>query len=145
MPSRFDRLLEWLEADRENLPNRLTLGMGTLIRQAREEAGISQAELARRIYRRQASLSNIENGLMEASASTLVYLSGALGKPISYFFPESIVRELEPEPMSTELKELMIQAQRLAPDDVGGLAAQARALADRHRTRKAKATRRPQT
>ena len=130
MPSRFDRLLEWLQDDREYLPNRLTVGMGKLIRQAREDAGLSQAELARKIYRRQASLSNIENGLMEASASTLVYLSGALDKPITYFFPKFILRDLEPEPRSPELIELLLQATRLSREDVRAMAAQIRALAD---------------
>jgi transcriptional regulator with XRE-family HTH domain len=72
--------------------------MGRLIKAARVDAGMIQAELAKQIGRRQASLSDIENGLMEASASILVYLSGALDKPTTYFFPECILRDLEPEP-----------------------------------------------
>lgn len=135
MSSRLDRLLEWIQGDKEYLPNRLTIGMGKLIRQAREESGLTQAEVARRIYRRQASLSNIENGLMEASASTLVYLSGALDKPITYFFPKGIMRDLEPEPRTPELSELMIQASRLSPEDVIGFTAQIRAFADLHNSR----------
>jgi transcriptional regulator with XRE-family HTH domain len=130
MPSRLDRLIEWLQADRENIPNKLTLGMGKLIRQAREDAGLSQAELARRIYRRQASLSNIENGLMEASSSTLAYLSIALGKPITYFFPIVVLRDLEPEPRTPELTELLLHATRLSQEDIKGVTAQIRALAD---------------
>lgn len=130
MPSRLDRLLDWLEGDRENLPNRLSVGMGKLIRQAREEVGLSQAELARKIYRRQASLSNMENGLMEASASTLVYLSGVLGKPVTYFFPAFIMRQLEADPKSPKLSELLIQASRLSPQELRGIIAQVRALAE---------------
>jgi transcriptional regulator with XRE-family HTH domain len=130
MPSRLERLLERLQSDKEYIPNKLTLGMGELIRQAREEAGLSQAELARRIYRRQASLSNMENGLMEASASSLIYLSGALDKPITYFFPKAIMRDLEPDPRSPELSELLLQASRLSGGDLKGVTAQIRALAD---------------
>jgi transcriptional regulator with XRE-family HTH domain len=130
MPSRLERLLERLQSDKEYIPNKLTLGMGELIRRAREEAGLSQAELARRIYRRQASLSNMENGLMEASASSLIYLSGALDKPITYFFPKSIMRDLEPDPRSPELSELLLQASRLSGGDLKGVTAQIRALAD---------------
>ncbi len=68
-------------------PNRFTTGMGKLIKAAREEAGVSQRDLAERIYRRQAALSDMENGKMEPDASTLLLLSEYLKKPISYFFP----------------------------------------------------------
>ncbi len=71
-----------------DIPNRFTIGMGELIRQAREESGFSQRELASKIYRRQAALSDIENGKMEPNTSTLVFLSYNLNKPILYFFPE---------------------------------------------------------
>lgn len=35
-----------LIADKEPMPNKFTIGMGELIRKAREEAGLNQAELA---------------------------------------------------------------------------------------------------
>lgn len=60
--------------------------MGELIRKAREEAGFSQRELAERIYRCQAALSDMENGKMEPNASTLTLLSHYLNMSITYFF-----------------------------------------------------------
>jgi transcriptional regulator with XRE-family HTH domain len=131
----LQHLLERLIPDKDNVPNSLTIGMGKLIRQAREEAGISQAELAHMIYRRQASLSNMENGLMEADVSTLIYLAGALRKPLAYFIPQRIRHDLEPEALSPQLQDLLLQAQRLNADELTGITAQVRALADIHDTR----------
>jgi transcriptional regulator with XRE-family HTH domain len=126
----LNRLADWFNPEEDEVPNRLTIGMGKLVRQAREQASMSQAELARRIYRRQASLSNIENGKMNIDASTLLYLAGALLKPITYFFPKSLLGHLEPEPETPEEKELLIQAKRLSNEDLTGIIAQVSALAD---------------
>jgi len=68
-------------------PNKFTTAMGDLIRQAREEAGLSQEELGKSIGRKRLSVSDMENGKVEFSALLLPYLSTALKKPISYFFP----------------------------------------------------------
>jgi transcriptional regulator with XRE-family HTH domain len=129
----LQRVLERLIPDKDNVPNSLTRGMGKLIRQAREEAGISQAELARLIGRRQASLSNIENGKMEADVSTLIYLAATLRKPLTYFFPSRVRRELATEQLTPELQELLLQAQLLDGDQLNGIMAQVRALAEMHR------------
>ena len=42
-------------------PTNLAKAMGRRVKEAREQAGMSQAELAAQIHRRQASLSDIEN------------------------------------------------------------------------------------
>ena len=61
--------------------------VGRLIRQARESAGMTQAQLSEEINRHQASLSAIENGKMEPNASTLVKLAMALKRSVDEFFP----------------------------------------------------------
>jgi len=71
-----------------DMPNHFTRAMGELIRKAREDSGFSQRDLAQKIYRRQAALSEMENGKMEPNTSTLTLLSYHLNKPISYFSPE---------------------------------------------------------
>jgi transcriptional regulator with XRE-family HTH domain len=73
-------------------PNEFTEKMGKLIKQAREEMGISQAELAKKLYRRQATISEIENGKSEIGILTLVQFAFVMRKPIMYFFPQSLLK-----------------------------------------------------
>lgn len=112
-------------------PNSFTRAMGELIREARKEAHMSQAALAKKIYKRQAAISDMENGKVEPNASTLLLLSYALGKPIGYFYPrnEGIV-ELYESDLQTEEQELIFQARRLEETELPKLIAQIKALAD---------------
>jgi transcriptional regulator with XRE-family HTH domain len=123
-------LRNFFSKDKEPLPNKFTIAMGNLIRKAREESGISQVDLAEKIYRRQASISDIENGRMEVNSTTLMQLSVTLKKPISYFFPEGWKSDLPPENLSQSEQELLIQVHRLDEEDIKRLIAQARAIAD---------------
>jgi transcriptional regulator with XRE-family HTH domain len=120
------KVLEKLAA--EDLPNKFTIMMGELIRKAREEAGFSQRELASKIYRRQAALSDMENGKMEPNASTLVYLAFNLNKPISYFFPKPYSPEKRLDELSDLEKEILIYTKLLNQDDKLRILAQLKAL-----------------
>ena len=60
------------------------------IRQARLEAGLSQKALCGDTITRN-MLSLIENGNAKPSMSTLSYIAGQLGKPVSYFLDEAAV------------------------------------------------------
>ena len=111
-------------------PNKFTIGMGKLIRSAREEAGLSQRDLATLIYRRQAALSDMENGKMEPDATTLLLLSYCLNKPIGYFYPDPFKPDKVLENLPDEIKELIIQAKRLDPEDLKRLIAQTKVIAD---------------
>lgn len=124
----LDQLLEKLaEGDK---PNKFTRGMGVLIRSAREDVGFSQRDLAEKIYRRQAALSEMENGLMEPDAETLLYLSYHLNKPIAYFYPAPYKPDIQPGDLSEKENELLIQARRLPEEDLKRIIAQVRALAE---------------
>jgi transcriptional regulator with XRE-family HTH domain len=94
----------------------ITPEMGALIRYAREEAGLSQSELAEGIGKRQASISDMENGKMQPDASTLSNLAIRLNKPVSYFFPDIIHRVAGPEGASLEEQELIILFRSLSDD-----------------------------
>jgi transcriptional regulator with XRE-family HTH domain len=86
---------DFLKELRENKtppPNNLTVGMGVLIRKARESKGWSQKELAKQISSRQSTISDIEQGKNEIGILTLSIISFVLDKPISYFFPEGILK-----------------------------------------------------
>ena len=61
--------------------------LGQLMKQARLEAGLSQRQLCGDVITRN-MLSQIENGSARPSMETLRYLSGRLGKPVSFFLNE---------------------------------------------------------
>ncbi len=121
------RFREWL--NRGERPNKFTRAVGERIRQAREERGMSQSELAERTYRTRPSISEMETGKMEPDASTLVYLSTALDKPIMYFYPV-FARGTEGEAPPPEAQELLNVFLRLDPQLQRAAIRQVRALAE---------------
>lgn len=124
---------DWFDRARglkDQLPNRFTIAMGELVRQARAESKMSQAELAEKAYLNQAAISLIEKGKREVSVSEVVYLSYALNKPITYFFHDWIGEEINVNSLTNMEKELILHSKRLNIDDLKRLIAQAKALAD---------------
>lgn len=57
--------------------------IGVLLRQAREEAGLTQEELARKLKTRKSAISRIENHAENMRLSTLEKFAEAIGKKIS--------------------------------------------------------------
>jgi transcriptional regulator with XRE-family HTH domain len=110
-----DHVAEWIVQPR-NVPNNLTWAIGEKIRDASQEAGLTQAELAERVHRRQAAISQIENGKMLLDAETLVYLAGVLDKPIRYFFPDALLPRFEGELRNWE-REYLENIRALPPSD----------------------------
>ena len=64
--------------------------LGSLLKQARLEAGLSQRQLCGEEITRN-MLSRIENGSARPSMGTLRYLAARLGKPVSFFLGEAAV------------------------------------------------------
>jgi len=54
--------------------------VGTMLRQARESAGLTQEELARRLKTRKTAISRIENHAEDIKLSILERVASALGK-----------------------------------------------------------------
>ena len=54
--------------------------IGVVLRQAREEAGLTQEELARRLHTKKTAISRIENHAEDIKLSTLERVASALGK-----------------------------------------------------------------
>ncbi len=125
-----DKFFDWFQTEGPTLPNRFTIALGKLIRDARLAAKMDQKELAERSYFRQSSISKIEAGIRSVSTEELLYLSYALDKPIGYFFPEEFIDKFDDDELSVLEKDLLIQARRLDNDDLEKLIAQARALAE---------------
>jgi len=76
-------------------PNKFTRHLGDAIRKAREDKGVSQVDLANLINIRRATLSDMENGKTEPDAFTLADLAHKLEKPLSYFFPSFVYKEIK--------------------------------------------------
>lgn len=57
--------------------------LGVLLRQAREEAGLTQEELARMVNTKKTAISRIENHAEDIKLSTLEKLATALGKHLT--------------------------------------------------------------
>jgi HTH-type transcriptional regulator / antitoxin HipB len=56
--------------------------IGVLLRQARETAGLTQEELARRLKTRKTAISRIENHAEDIKLSTLERVAAALGRQL---------------------------------------------------------------
>lgn len=76
------------------------------IRDAREDRGMIQADLAAFLGKSRVALSDIERGRVKVSASDLALLATALEKPVSYFYPPPD-RGLETNELAPEEKELV--------------------------------------
>jgi len=124
------KFLESIKDESPYLPNKFTIALGDRIREARLEAGLSQAELARKANFRQSSVSKIESGNRSVSSEEILYFSYALDKPILYFFPEEFQEKISLEDLTILEQDLLAQARRLHLDDLRKLIAQARAIAD---------------
>lgn len=129
-------MFDWWERSRgfkDEIPNKFTIAVGELIRKARIEAKMSQAELAEAAYMRQAAISLLELGKRDITASEIVYLSNALNKPISYFYPKWRGRNIEEDSLSDFEKEMILVARNLDSTDRERLLIIARAFANNER------------
>jgi len=88
-----EEFIKQLKENTLKTPNDFSKEMGKLIREAREELGLSQDEFAQKINRRRPTVSHIETGKSDISISTLALLAIELGRPISYFFPDAFFKE----------------------------------------------------
>lgn len=99
-----------------NRPNKFTRWMGERIREARQECGYSQEELAHKVGRSRPAISQMETGKMEPDASTLYSLAIHLRKPLVYFFPPLYTDILAPQVKSVEAQEMLALFEGLDKD-----------------------------
>jgi transcriptional regulator with XRE-family HTH domain len=79
--------------------------IGKKLQEAREEAGFSQDELARKLGCTQASLSNYELGKRRLYLSDLQRIGQLLGKQVTYFLDDSEDDQPIPDDVARLLKE----------------------------------------
>ena len=114
----FEKIFELFPEDKTTRPNKFTIYMGEQIRNARLEAGLSQEELAEKIYMRRPTLSDIENGKSEANASTLGLLTFYLKKPLTYFFPPPLYEETVKKDMDELSLEMQMYFEQIYGDEL---------------------------
>ena len=66
--------------EKEFAPGCDQVRVGTMLRQARESAGLTQEQLARRLKTKKTAISRIENHAEDIKLSTLERFASALGK-----------------------------------------------------------------
>ncbi len=94
--------------------------IGRKLQKAREEASLSQNELAQKIGCTQASLSNYELGKRRLYLADLQRIGEILGKPVSYFLEDSEEETKKEDETSSilkgpYLKEILYAARDLKP------------------------------
>mgnify|MGYP006290430517 FL=1 len=104
------------------------------IKDARIERDLTQKDLAEHLQRTAASISDLERGKVQVSASDLYKLAKLLGKPIEYFFGEkfagkdiedltALIRKMDPEvralqvPIIKSLLEMQMNVSALESKD----------------------------
>lgn len=95
--------------------------IGRKLQKAREEAGMSQEELAGRLGCSQASLSYYELGKRRLYFAELEKIGAILNRPLAYFLENSDPGESRENDLSFLLKEpylreILLQAGKLAPE-----------------------------
>jgi transcriptional regulator with XRE-family HTH domain len=83
--------------------------IGRKIQKAREEAGLSQEELASRLGYTQAALSNYELGKRRLYLANIEQIARELNKPLSYFLEESAMpaKAKQEEPQDETISEII--------------------------------------
>lgn len=88
------------------------------------EAGLSHEEISYYIYKRRATVSDIENGKGEVDARTLASLAYILNKPLGYFYPSYLYQELEQEDFTPLEIELISRFRKIADNSLREVAIQ---------------------
>ena len=93
--------------------------IGKKIQMAREEAGLSQEELASRLGYTQAALSNYELGKRRLYLANIEQIAKELNKPLSYFLDESVVtaNAERGEPRDETTSEILKLLSELPPEE----------------------------
>jgi transcriptional regulator with XRE-family HTH domain len=112
LPRRRPRSYEEWSALRRwgKLPREETTVAGFLLREARESAGLSQAELARRLGRSQQAISQAERWNSNPTVALLVEWAGAVGRRLRLEMPERAVAQEAAEGRRAERRRTLRRA-----------------------------------
>jgi len=123
------QLIEKLDFNKDT-PNTFTTYLGEKVKEARIEAGISQDELAKAVYKRRPSISDIENGKMIPDFTLVCYLCIYFQKPFAYFIHPKYHPPLGLSPKDGNEQEVLSLLRRLPEQEQAIILKQLRALAN---------------
>ena len=109
--------------------------IGEKIRQAREEADMTQGQLAEHAHVSQGNISDFERGMLQVNALDLFLIAHELNKPASYFVPHPFYGPSQEGELSIKEQELIHFVRKIGGEDrenkvIDLLIEQARRLAD---------------
>ena len=107
-----------LSRDSEDKTNRY---IRERIREAREQRGKTQDELAKELERSRVAVSDMERGKAQVNASDLVIIASYLEKPIAYFYPPNMVGASAAD-LSAKEQELVWMFRQLGHDALENVA-----------------------
>src|SRR5437773_2767151 len=84
-------------------PNKWNRAVSDRIREARQERGMTQFELAKQVHKTQKNISDIESGRTEVSAVDLMMIAHAVEKAVRFFYPVYVPTEGDLTPEEWEL------------------------------------------
>lgn len=91
-------------------------GIGNRIREAREQKGWTQTQLAKAVYKSQGNISDYERGRLAINAVDLMLIALHLEKPITFFFPKKVTGVTQGD-LTDKEKELIHYTQDI-PDEM---------------------------
>lgn len=94
--------------------------LGDRIREARENVGVTQDQLARAVALSRTSITNIEKGRQGVQAFLLVRIAQTLGRPVTDLIPGAASRSSDPLPQ--KVKNMEPQARQWAERVLGSAA-----------------------
>lgn len=109
--------------------------IGEKVREARQEKGWTQAQLAEAVYKSQGNISDLERGNVQIGAVDLMLIATNLEKPITFFYPPRSVMA-RPNDLNDKEKELMHYIDDMSPDMFDLLLHQAKTYRDLTVTKK---------
>lgn len=91
--------------------------IGEKIREAREEANLTQAELGKMVYKSQGNISDYEAGRHRITAIDLMLIAHAVGKPADFFVPHPFYAPKNYADLSLKEQELIHYIQTIGGED----------------------------
>lgn len=103
---------------RETEGTKWDVSIGEKIKTAREEQQMSQDELAQAIHKNRVTISDYERGRTEINAVDLMGIAYSLGKPITYFYPNTpAIRGANQDELNDPEKELVHFFRKILDED----------------------------
>jgi len=121
----------WRGKQNDKEHNKFATWIGSKVREARIQAGLTQEQLAQLTYTHLNTIGKIENGKVEPTITTLILIATALEKPITYFLPMPPEYRAAEDELPDWIREAVIHLRRIwKPENQLLAISQIKAIAD---------------